>query len=27
MRSIGGRLDCQSRPGQGTQLVFTAPVS
>jgi len=27
MRSIGGRLECQSRPGQGTQLVFTAPVS
>ena len=25
MRAIGGRLECQSQPGQGTRLVFTAP--
>ena len=25
MRAIGGRLECQSQPSQGTRLVFTAP--
>lgn len=25
LRSIGGRLECDSQPGQGTRIVFTAP--